>query len=139
MKILVDANVALDVILNRQPFYQSSASVIGLSQGGIDVFISASTITDLYYITNKSLKDKQAALTLIKNLLNNVVAASVTDNEIRRAINLNWNDFEDAVQYSAGEAISVDYLVTRNVSDFSASAYPVVTPDDLLNILINNP
>ena len=138
MKIIVDANVALDVILNRQPFYQSSAAVIALSQGGIDVFISASTITDLYYITCKSLKDKQVALTLIKNLLNNVVAAAVTDNEIRRAINLNWSDFEDAVQYSSGEAISVDYLVTRNVSDFSASIYPVVTPDDLLNILVNN-
>ena len=139
MKILVDANVALDVILNRQPFYQSSADVIALSQGGIDVFISASTITDLYYITSKTLKDKQAALTLIKNLLNSVVAASVTDNEIRRAINLNWNDFEDAVQYSAGEAISVDYLVTRNISDYSTAAYPVVTTDDLLNILVKNP
>ena len=139
MKILVDANVALDVILNRQPFYQSSADVLALSQGGIDVFISASTITDLFYIISKTLKDKQSALTLIKNLLNSVVAASVTDNEIRSALNLNWNDFEDAVQYSAGEAISVDYLVSRNVSDFSAAAYPVVTPNDLLNILVNNP
>jgi len=52
------------------------------------------------------------------------------------AIDLNWNDFEDAVQYAAGETISVDYLVTRNTSDFSAADYPAVTPDTLLNILI---
>jgi predicted nucleic acid-binding protein len=137
MKILLDANVALDVLLERQPFYVSGAKVLSLSKGGIELFLSASAITDIYYIIRKELKEKETALTLLKNLLASVDVAAVTNNEIHRAIDLNWSDLEDAVQYASGEAIAVDYLVTRNTSDFSAADYPVVTPDELLSILVD--
>jgi len=61
-----------------------------------------------------------------------VEAASVTGNEIRRALDIDWNDFEDAVQYVTGESLAVDYIVTRNTSDFASATIPVVTPDELL-------
>jgi len=136
MKILIDANVALDVLLERQPFYISGAKVLGLSKGGIELFLSASAVTDIYYIIRKELKSKEAALTLLRNLLASVDIAAVTNNEIHRAIDLNWSDFEDAVQYATGETIAVDYFVTRNTSDFSAADFPVVTPDELLSIIV---
>jgi predicted nucleic acid-binding protein len=136
MKILIDANVALDVLLERQPFYVSGVKVLSLSKGGIELFLSASAVTDIYYIIRKELKNRETALTLLKNLLASVDVAAVTNNEIHRAIDLNWGDLEDAVQYACGETIAVDYLVTRNTSDFSAAHYPVVTPDELLGILI---
>ena len=50
MKILLDANLALDVFLKREPYYTSAANVFGLSQGGIGLFVTASSITDIYYI-----------------------------------------------------------------------------------------
>ena len=137
MKILIDANIALDVLLERQPFYVSGVKVLSLSKGGIELFLSASTVTDIYYIIRKELKNNEIALTLLKNLLTSVDVAAVTNNEIHRAIDLDWSDLEDAVQYASGETIAVDYLVTRNTSDFSAAHYPVVTPDELLNILID--
>jgi len=65
MKILVDSNVALDVLLQRQPFYISGVKVLGLSKGGIELFISASAITDLYYIICKQLKDKKEVMSLL--------------------------------------------------------------------------
>ena len=71
----------------------------------------------------------------MKNLLTSADVAAVTGSEIRRAIDLDWGDFEDAVQYAAGEAVSVDYIVTRNTSDFVSASLPVVTPNELLNIL----
>jgi len=138
MKILIDANIALDVLLKRHPFYISGVKILGLSKSGIELFISASTITDLYYIINKQLKDKKNAITLVKKLLESVNVAAVTNDEIRRAFELDWGDFEDAVQYAAGETIFVDYLVTRNPSDFSNAALPVLTPDELLNTLIRD-
>jgi hypothetical protein len=64
--------------------------------------------------------------------------AAVTGSEIRRAIDLDWGDFEDAVQYAVGENINMDYFVTRNTSDFDSAVLPVVTPDELLNILVAN-
>ena len=135
MKILIDANVALDVLLEREPFYITGAQLLGLSKGGIELFISASTITDIYYIIRKEHKSKETSAALVKNLLISVDVAAVTGREIRRAIDLDWGDFEDAVQYAAGEAISVDYIVTRNTSDFVSASLPVVTPNELLNIL----
>ena len=68
-------------------------------------------------------------------MIRNLNIAAVSDNEIRRAIDLEWVDFEDAVQYAAGEGIAVDYLITRNTSDFSSAILPVVTPDDFLLII----
>ena len=138
MKILIDANVALDVLLERHPFCISGAQVLSLSKGGIELLISASTVTDIYYIIHKQLKDKKDAIALLKNLLESINVAAVTNSEIHRAIDLDWGDFEDAVQYAAGEAVKVDYLVTRNISDFAASVLPVVTPDELLQILISD-
>ena len=122
--------------MKREPFYNSAEKVIGLSQGGIGLFISASTITDIYYIVRKSTGNKKTAITLIKDLLENIDIAAVTGNEIRQAINLDWGDFEDAVQYAAGETIAVDYIVTRNKKDFASAVLPVVTPDELLELLI---
>ena len=100
------------------------------------MFISASTITDIYYIVRKSTGNKETAITLIKGLLENIDIATVTGNEIRQAVNLNWGDFEDAVQYAVGESIAVDYIVTRNKNDFASAVLPVVNPDELLALLI---
>ena len=135
MKILIDANVALDVLLERQPFCITGAQILGLSKGGIELFISASTITDIYYIIHREQRSREIAAALIKNLLTSANVAAVTGSEIRRAIDLNWADFEDAVQYAAGEAIAVDYIVTRNTFDFASNSLPVVTPSELLSIL----
>ena len=136
MKILLDSNVALDVLLKNEPFYDSASDVIGLSQGGVGLFVSASAITDIYYIVSKAMKSKKIAMSLLKNLLENINVAAVTDNEIRMAVNLDWNDFEDAVQYAAGDSIDVDYIVTRNKADFTSSTLPIVSPDELLSLLI---
>ena len=136
MKILIDANVILDVLLERQPFYLSGAQVLSLSKGGIGIFVSASTVTDIYYIIRREQKSKKVAMNLLKNLLTSVDIAAVTGSEIRRAMDLDWDDFEDAVQYVAGENIKVNYIVTRNTSDFNSALLPVITPEELLSIII---
>jgi len=124
------------VLLERQPFLTTGVKVFGLSKLGISLFLSASNITDIYYIISRTLKSKKTAMSLLKNLLTTVDIAAVTGNEIHQAVNLDWGDFEDAVQYAAGEAIAVDYIVTRNKSDFASAVLPVVTPDELLALLI---
>jgi predicted nucleic acid-binding protein len=135
MKILIDSNVALDVLLERGSDYDPALEVFGLARGGFGVFVSASTITDIYYIVRKLTKSKEFALTSVKNLLAMIDVAAVSGNEIRLAANLDWGDFEDAVQYAVGESIAVDYIVTRNKADFASASMPVVSPDELLDLL----
>ncbi|WP_010261307.1 PIN domain-containing protein [Treponema primitia] len=137
MNILIDTNVALDSLLERQPFCAAASRVLSLSTLGVGIFVSASAITDMYYISRKHMGSKKAAMELLKRLLLNAGAATVSDAEIRRAIALDWGDFEDAVQYAAGERLAVDYIVTRNGADFTAAALPVVTPEDFLSLVVS--
>ncbi|MCD8105666.1 MAG: PIN domain-containing protein [Lachnospiraceae bacterium] len=96
MRLLIDTNVVLDVLLKRVPFYETGASVLKLSsRGDVQEFVSASAITDIYYIAYRSLRDKNAVRTLLGQLLQVISVAAVSENEISCALELGWNDFED--------------------------------------------
>ena len=51
---------------------------------------------------------------------------------IYQALDLDWNDFEDSVQYIVGESFSADYIITRNTQDFSSSSIPAITPEQFM-------
>jgi len=135
MIVLIDTNVALDVILKREPFFESAQLVMLASERNyIRGFITASAITDIFYVTNKYLKDKAAARNLLKeHLMGSVNVATVDGNVIYRALDMEWDDFEDCVQYVVGESISADYIVTRNPKDFSEGEIKVASPEELIN------
>jgi predicted nucleic acid-binding protein len=118
MKILIDTNVALDILLQRQPWYTNAALVFSFAQRNyIESYISASAITDIFYVTRKDL-GKNGARAAMKILLQVFRPATVTDSHIYQALEAEWDDFEDSVQFIVGEGLSVDYIVTRNTQDF---------------------
>jgi predicted nucleic acid-binding protein len=136
MTVLLDTNVILDVLLRRTPFLEKSALVLLLSEKKlIDGYVTASSITDIFFFTIATYKDKQKSMELLKNLLKTVNIAPVTEEEIYRAVDLNWSDFEDAVQYSAGEYIQADYIITRDPQGYIDSAITTATPTDFLTII----
>jgi predicted nucleic acid-binding protein len=98
MNVLLDSNIALDIILLREPFYQNAKKVVESSRHGMGtVFVSASAVTDIYYIACRILKDEALVMSRLKVLLKTVDIATVTGADIRRAIDLDWADFEDCV------------------------------------------
>jgi len=134
MKILIDTNVALDILLNR-PDYINAALIFSLTkQNVIESYISASAITDVFYISRKELGKKDAKESL-KKLLQIFKPAAVTDNLIFQALDLNWEDFEDSVQYVVGESFFADYIVTRNTHDYASGSIPAVTPEQFIQII----
>jgi len=133
MKLLIDTNVILDVLLKREPFCQSGVGVLNLAgRQDIDEYVSASAITDIYYIAYKALKNKSAVRKLLNQTLKVVSVAGVTEKEIRKALELEWNDFEDSVQYSVALLDNMDGIVTRNPHDYGNSEIPVWLPEELL-------
>ena len=122
MKILTDTNIVLDVILKREPFYTMSMDVLRLAQReDIQEYVSASAITDIYYLSYRQLRDKKLVKRLIKNLLTVVSVAYVSEREIFKAIELDWPDFEDTVQYSVALLQQMEGIVTRNPDDYKRS------------------
>jgi predicted nucleic acid-binding protein len=136
MKLLIDTNVVLDILLRREPHYENAAKIAVLSENNhIECYISASAATDIYYISNKELRNKDTAIALLENLLKTFRIATVSESCILEALNLKWNDFEDCVQYTAGKNINVDYIITRNTSDFSKSQIKAISSDDFMQII----
>jgi len=137
MTALIDTNIVLDILLNRQPWYANAALIFGLSQNNlIKSYVSAASITDIFYIAQKE-QGKAVAKDAIKRLLKVFYPATVTDEDIYQALNLGWEDFEDAVQFIVGDGLSVDFIVTRNTKDFNLSSIDIVTPEQFIRAVTN--
>jgi len=137
MNVLFDTNVVIDVLIHREPFFELSQLVMLASeQKVIDGYVTASSVTDIFYITNKHLKDRTVTYKLLKDHLIGIVdIAAVDSKSIVDALDLEWSDFEDCVQYVVSESIAADYIVTRNPQDYENEEIRVVTPEKLLNII----
>ena len=100
-------------------------------------YVSASAITDIYYIANKQLKDRAAVRDLLERLLKIVSVAAVSEQEIRNALNLTWADFEDSVQYSVALLNEMDGIVTRNPDDYQEANMRIWLPEQALELFAN--
>lgn len=132
MVLLIDANIILDVLMNRQDFVKDSAMIWKLCETEkVKGYISALTFANLVYIMRKQLDPEKIEEVYRKlHLIFEFTDYSVTD--LTRAVELRWPDFEDAVQSVTAERIHADYIITRNVRDFSRSKVMAFTPSELL-------
>ena len=138
MKLLIDTNVVLDVLLQREPSCRTATAVLNLTQrDDVREYVSASAITDIYYIANKQMKDRDAVRDLLKRLLMVVSVAAVSEREIQNALNLAWGDFEDSVQYSVALMNEMDGIVTRNPSDYQEANMRIWLPEQVLELFAN--
>jgi predicted nucleic acid-binding protein len=131
MTVLIDTNVALDYLLHRQD-YDNAMDIFDLAEKQIITgYISASAITDIFFLA-KSYLGKKPTKEALKALLQVFHPATVTDNDIYRALSLDWDDFEDSVQFVVGDSFSADYIVTRNTTDYSSSTISAITPEQFI-------
>jgi predicted nucleic acid-binding protein len=135
MKVLLDTNVILDIALERQPFVASAVRLLEIApQANLEFYMTATTITDLYYITQRA-TDRATARSFIVDLMQFVQVVGVGEAVIREALNSTIVDFEDAVQESAAHTQAIQVIVTRNESDFENSTLKVHNPESLLAFL----
>lgn len=134
MRVLIDTNIVLDVLLKREPFFENAVNVLKMAaREDVQEFVSASAITDIYYIAYKAIRDRAVVKELLKSLLMVVSVAGVSEEEVLKALELEWNDFEDSVQYSVALLKDMDGVITRNVKDYAASEIPVWTPKQFID------
>ena len=126
MKLLLDLNVLLDVVLDRQPHVGASAALWARLESGVGRgCVPAHCVTTLYYLVRKT-RGPARARAAIDGLLGIFDVAPVGEEVLRRAIALGWSDFEDAVCAAAAETTGCDAIVNRNPADFSGSPVRVV-------------
>ena len=139
LNLLIDTNVALDVILKREPFFAASKRAVDLQREyDVTEFVSAATVTDIYYITYKNLKDHQVVRGLFSEIFEFVGVVKVTADDIHNAFALNWKDFEDSVQYAVAKSNGFDGIVTRNMQGFVDDEVKIFTPEEFCAYIEKN-
>ena len=139
MKVLLDANILLDVLEKRIPHFSDSYQIfMKAASKEIEAIIGAGSITDIYYVLKRNCKDAQQALELIINMIQIVTPVDTKSIDIQEATEMGFSDFEDAVVTATAIRENVDYLITRNAADFSASPIPVMQPSDFLAMFSND-
>lgn len=134
-RILVDTNVILDVLLEREAWLQDSRAILrAITVGRAEGFVASHGLTTVYYFVAKS-NGRVAAVTAIGDLLQICNVVPLTSGDFQRALALGLNDFEDAVTATAALTIGADYLVSRNEKDFKDVPLTVRSPGKVLPIL----
>jgi predicted nucleic acid-binding protein len=131
LRILIDADVILDVALDRDPHADAAARVLGLAQSGtVDALVAWHTVSNVYYLLAAA-ADRGKALGFIRDLSSIVEIAPADSSALRTALSLQMRDFEDAMQVAAALAGRADAIVTRNLRDFRGSPVKAVSPSML--------
>ena len=137
MKIFVDNDVILDVLLKRESFEYSRELLTLIEQKQVKAFTSPIIFTNSFYIITKVRNKSKAwaALKKIRLLLN---ASNVTEKIVDLALASDFLDFEDAIQYYAALEQKVDYIVTRNKKHFISKQVPIITPAEYIALINTN-
>lgn len=132
MRILIDANILLDVLQNRTPFAEASSKIWKLCETEqVKGYVSALTFANLVYVMRKELGREQISGVLQK-LSAILDIEDMRAEDLRKAAALPIPDFEDALQCVCAQRIKADYIVTRNIKDFLQSKVMAVKPSELL-------
>ena len=135
MTVMLDLNVLLDVIQEREPHVGASAALLGLvADQTVGGRVPAHALTTIHYIVAKY-ADQAKADGAVDWLLARTSITPANRESFLRARALSLTDFEDAVVAALAEETRCDYIASRNVEDFAGSPVPAVTPEELLVLL----
>ncbi len=135
MRVLIDINVVLDVLLDRSPHAEASAATwAAIEEGRAEGLLSAHAITTIHYLMRKEVGVAKATQT-IAAILRVFGVALVDGSVIADALELRLPDFEDAVTCAAARHAACDFIVTRDPQDFRGSPIRCLAPDAAVPLL----
>ncbi len=133
MKVLIDTNIILDVLCKRPAFYEDSAKIFKLCEvKKISGVISALSIPNIMYILRKEL-DADKTREILDSLMLIFSVADLKADDLKKAADMRFKDYEDAIQSACATRIKANYIVTRNIKDFSESKVTAIKPAELLD------
>jgi len=133
-KVLVDTNIVLDLLTRRKDFYLAASKLFSLADNGkIRLAISSLTFATTYYLLSREL-DAAKAKEILRKFKVLVIVLPVDDKVIDLALNSEFKDFEDAIQYYTAIENKQEIIITRNLRDFKLSSLPVLTAEEYLKM-----
>ncbi len=133
MRTLIDTNVILDFLLQRELFFQDAEHLFqAVGKGQVIGYVTATTLTDIFYIARRHTQSLEKARQAVSATLTAMDICPVDRGVLESAFSSNFTDFEDAVQIFSAVAQRLDAIVTRDRPGFSSSPIPVLSVQELL-------
>jgi len=132
LRVLIDTNVILDVLMKREPHFENSYAFLKLCGAQITGLIAASQTTDIFYILRREGTDCDAVKSAIKKLTDNLRVIDVNAADVENALSSDFKDYEDALLAFGGKRHRADFIITRNKKDFECSPVNALSPTDFL-------
>ena len=134
-RILIDTNVLLDYLLERDPFFEDAKEVIlSCINGKTKGCIAAHSIPNMFFILRKDYNAKERREILL-NLCKIFDVEGIDKAKLISGLeNENFSDFEDCLQMECAKSYKADYIVTRNVSDYETSEVKAIMPKDYVSL-----
>lgn len=135
VKLLIDTNVILDVLLVREPWVGDAVALLEMvERDRVEGYVASHAITTVDYVVTRS-RGRAMAATAVSDLLRLLPVIPLETADFQHALVLNLADYEDAVQAAASLKIGADYLVTRNERDFRGAPVSARSPGEVLALV----
>ena len=132
-KLFLDTNVVLDLLGEREPFYDAIAKIVSLSdKGKIQLTVSALTYSTIFYILSR-FEEKEIVKEKIRKFKIVAQTSDLTDKIIDKGLASKFKDFEDALQYYSALKSGCSIIITRNGKDFKLADISVFSPDEYIS------
>jgi predicted nucleic acid-binding protein len=136
MKVFLDTNVLLDVLARREPHCIAASEIWSrVERGTLGGYISAISFNNVHYVLRRA-ANRQASHGALKLLRGIFHVVALDEQIIQRAIDSEFSDFEDAIQFFSAHHVGAGSIVTRNVRHFPAEPLSVVTPEEFLKAVL---
>lgn len=134
-RIFIDTNIMLDLLGEREPFYDPIAKIASLAEGGkLTIVASPLSFATVHDLLSK-FEDRKNAMKKLRMFRIISEISTMDEKVIEKGLNSSFKDFEDALQYFSATASDCNIILTRNGKDFKKSALPVMTADEFLKSL----
>ncbi len=132
MRVLLDTNVILDLLLERDPWrVEAEAIAQAGADGWLQAHASASSITDIFYISRR-LVGAERARRVVRACLDTLQIVGVTRELLDAADRRPGSDYEDNLQIECALAAGLDAIITRDPRGFAGSPVTTLTPTELI-------
>jgi len=138
-KVLIDSDVIIDSLFDREPFAKYSTTILSMCESGkIIGFLTPLIFSNVYYLLRRTAKHEKV-IAKLKQLLRITQVLQMDRNVIEKALNCEFKDFEDALQnYTTVNNGNIDIMLTRNLKDYKKSELGVFTPEIYIKSLNAN-
>ena len=132
MRVFLDTNVMIDLIISRHPFHKGIAEIVKIAEKKeLKLYTSSLSFVNTFYVASKN-NTKELVIESLKKFRIICDVTIIDELNIDKSLLSDFEDFEDSVQYNSAIYHDCEYIITRDKKGFKNSKITVMTPDEFL-------